>query len=132
MLKLFDFAALAVYCGFIYFLSAQPSLPMPVTFEFQDKVHHMTAYFIMAVLAWRSFRHFSSKVNKLEISTVLFCSLYGLSDEWHQSFVPGRTSEAMDWVANTFGAALAVYLLSRFLVRQTLFSLPSGKAVQAP
>ena len=33
---------------------------------------------------------------------------YGVSDEWHQSFTPGRTPEAMDVVADTAGAALGV------------------------
>ena len=37
-------------------------------------------------------------------------SLFGATDEWHQSFVPGRASEVKDWVADTLGAALAVSL----------------------
>ena len=33
-------------------------------------------------------------------------SLYGATDEFHQSFVPGRDSDVLDWVADTLGAAL--------------------------
>ena len=52
-------------------------------------------------------------------------SLFGVSDEWHQSFVPGRSCEVADWVADTLGAALAVSLYRRwgFYRRLLEFSL---------
>ena len=37
-------------------------------------------------------------------------SLYGASDEWHQYFVPGRSCEFGDWIADTAGGALAIAL----------------------
>jgi VanZ family protein len=36
---------------------------------------------------------------------------YGALDEWHQSFVPGRTPEARDLVADSAGAWIAVVLI---------------------
>jgi VanZ family protein len=43
--------------------------------------------------------------------------LYGALDEWHQSFVPGRTPSVLDWVANvtgvTIGYGLALLVLTR-------------------
>jgi VanZ family protein len=45
------------------------------------------------------------------IATVLFCSLIGVSDEWHQSFVPGRSgNDVWDWTADTIGGLLAAML----------------------
>ena len=38
-------------------------------------------------------------------------SLYGAGDELHQAFVPGRSADAADWLADTVGAALAVFTL---------------------
>ena len=52
---------------------------------------------------------------------VLLASAYGGSDELHQSYVPGRDSDAWDWVADTLGAsaaALVVYLLIRLWQRR--------------
>ncbi|MDQ3397410.1 MAG: VanZ family protein [Deinococcota bacterium] len=43
--------------------------------------------------------------------TVLLASFYGLTDELHQSMVPGRHADVWDWLADTVGAALAVGLL---------------------
>ena len=37
---------------------------------------------------------------------------YGISDEFHQSFVPGRTPDVLDWLADTSGALLAALLLA--------------------
>ena len=102
-----------MYCLLIYWLSDQPVLPMPMVFSFQDKIQHLIAYFIMAVLAWRSFQIMVGSIRILAVVSVVFCSLYGVSDEWHQSFVPGRDVSALDWIADTLGAILAVFLLKK-------------------
>lgn len=80
-------------------------------FEHQDKVHHMGAYFIMGMLTWRFFKDYITSTMKLSIVTLCFCSIYGLSDEWHQSFVPGRYADIMDWLADTLGATIAIISL---------------------
>ena len=113
MIKISDVTLLFLYCLLIYWLSAQATLPVPHIWTFQDKILHAGAYFIMAVLAWRSFRHLRTRRIILALLSVSFCSLYGLSDEWHQSFVVGRYSDVADWIADTIGAGLAVFLLYR-------------------
>ena len=37
---------------------------------------------------------------------ILLGALYGLTDEWHQSFVPGREVSALDWLADLCGVTL--------------------------
>ena len=113
MTKYFDLSVLLLYCLFIYWLSDQQSLPSPTWWgvEFQDKINHAGAYFILGLLAWRSFRHLINAPIVLALLSILFCSLYGVSDEWHQSFVEGRSSDVMDWLADTGGAVLAVVIL---------------------
>ena len=119
MLKIFDILALLSYCAIIFWLSHQPSLPLPMLFEYQDKLHHFTAYFLMGILASRTIRHFVKPPLNLAVVSIVFCSLYGISDEWHQSFVEGRTSDSLDWVADTVGATAAMILLTRFYPYQT-------------
>jgi VanZ family protein len=113
MAKIIDFTGLFLYCLFIYWLSDQPTLPVPSLFSFQDKILHAGAYFIMGVLAWRSFKHLHNRSMTLALTSITFCSLYGISDEWHQSFVVGRSPDILDWVADTSGAGLAVFLLNK-------------------
>jgi VanZ family protein len=112
MIKILDFTLLLLYCLFIYWLSDQSSLkpPFDFGFDFQDKLYHAGAYFIMGLLTWRSFKPWFSSPVLLALLSIAFCSIYGLSDEWHQSFVAGRDSDIVDWVADSSGAVLAVYL----------------------
>jgi VanZ family protein len=39
-------------------------------------------------------------------ATALAASLYGIIDETHQYFVPGRDCNVWDWLADTLGAFL--------------------------
>ena len=41
---------------------------------------------------------------------VALASLYGATDEFHQSLVPGRDADVVDWVADTLGAAIGAAL----------------------
>jgi len=116
MIKILDFTLLVLYCLFIYWLSDQSSLQKPFDFgfDFQDKLYHAGAYSIMGLLAWRAFKSFLDVTIILAMLSIAFCSLYGLSDEWHQSFIMGRESEVADWVADTSGAFMAVMSLYKF------------------
>ena len=107
MRKQLDFLALILYCGFIYWLSDQSRLPTPDLFENEDKLQHLLAYFVMGVFAWRAFRRLPLRREAVILACIGFCSLYGLSDEWHQSFVIGRNSSALDWLADSLGGLLA-------------------------
>lgn len=113
MIKILDFTLLFLYCLFIYWFSDQSSLPVPNLFFSQDKILHFGAYFIMGVLTWRSFKHLFNRPIILALLSIAFCSLYGLSDEWHQSFVEGRFSDITDWLADTGGGGVAVFFLYR-------------------
>jgi VanZ family protein len=113
MTKILDFISLPLYCLLLYWLSDQPALPvaLPTWFEHQDKLLHGSAYFILALLVWRSLIHWIDKPVLLTLLTIGLCSLYGVSDEWHQSFVEGRQSDSADWLADTIGASLAALLM---------------------
>ncbi len=117
MLKKIDHFGLAAYCALIYWLSSQQTLPTPELFENQDKAHHLLAYFGMGVMCWRSFRHCMHSPIILAIVAIAFCSAYGISDEWHQTFVPGRNASVYDWLADTLGAVFAQLLLLKYAAK---------------
>ena len=56
--------------------------------------------------------------NQAALAT-LIATVYGITDEWHQSYVPGRTSDPLDVVADFVGALLAT-LAARALMRRRL------------
>ena len=74
-----------------------------------DKVGHFLVFGLLATLVVRN--GFLPGYAWLAVTLV---SVFGMTDEWHQSFTPGRSVEFADWVADTFGAMLAVALYARW------------------
>jgi len=99
---------LAGYCLVIFIQSALPTPDMGPDFPFQDKMTHLAAYAVMGFLACRAWASLPWPRGTLAICLAgfLFAVLFGLSDEWHQSFVPGRTADRWDVVADGLGALL--------------------------
>ena len=104
---------LGAYCGLIFVLSGRSQLLVPMSFPGEDKLIHAAAYGLMGLLAWMTCSREQRPRSVVFFVSVLFCSLYGLSDEWHQSFVPGRDASAGDWLADTLGGLLAATILLR-------------------
>jgi len=105
----------------ITILSSQSTLPGPQAFFGIDKLMHFTAYaFLAAAIGlWFSRESWSRKHLRNFIVCAAIASGYGVLDELHQYFVPGRTCDIWDWVADTLGAAAgsaAVLLGSRKLL----------------
>jgi VanZ family protein len=92
----------------IFFASGQGSLPAPDIVNI-DKVTHFAVFGLLATLVCRC--GFPPPRAWL---AVVITSIYGMTDEWHQSFVPGRSVDIADWVADTLGAMLAVALYARW------------------
>ena len=61
---------------------------------------------------------------KLALVAIALASLYAVTDEFHQSFVPGRVCDPADWLTDTLGAALgasaAVLALEKMLAKRQM------------
>ena len=88
----------------IFLASSRSHVAAPSITNF-DKVAHFAVYGLLGTLLVRL-----GNGRRAVWLALLATSLYGASDEWHQSFVPGRSCEVGDWVADTTGAALAIAL----------------------
>ncbi len=97
----------------LFYLSHQPTLATPMLFSGQDKLFHALAYAVLGFLLLGSRQLSGNGFNTAQVrSSILIASLYGISDEFHQYFVPGRSADVWDWVADTLGAVIAVSLLA--------------------
>ena len=111
-----------LYMGLIFAISSmkQPPLPMP-KFEWLtiDKLYHFIEYAILGGLLARAFLKAKPSIVPAQLIwglSAVLSILYGASDEWHQTFVPGRFATLGDWVADAIGSiagVLAVYLYYR-------------------
>ena len=104
------------WMGGIYFLSAQSNLVLPVELWWSGAlswIAHFTEYAILASLLWLALRSSPRLARHATAIAFGLTALYALSDEVHQSFVPGRMPDVRDWLVDLAGAALAIWLLSR-------------------
>ncbi|MBW1635591.1 MAG: VanZ family protein [Deltaproteobacteria bacterium] len=99
---------MTVVMGIIFFLSHQPgdSLYMPSFIPGFDKIAHMGVYALLAGTVLYAFQPElrNGRTVTFLLATVAICLIYGLGDEFHQSFIPGRSVSAADVVADTLGA----------------------------
>ncbi|MFQ5800747.1 MAG: VanZ family protein [Candidatus Hydrothermarchaeales archaeon] len=111
---MFQWLPFIVYAGFIFYLSAQPYIEIPGGILFLDPeslLLHLIEYIPLGFLAARAV----SKTPRLSsydpfFFPVLISATYGLTDEAHQYFVPGRTASLLDATADALGVIFGVCL----------------------
>jgi VanZ family protein len=79
------------------------------------KTAHVVEYAILAVLLYRAMINSGVDKKKALIISIVIASLYGLTDEFHQSFTPGREPKIRDVFIDTIGGALGVLTFSKVL-----------------
>lgn len=85
----------------IFMLSSVPGSKIPGRF---GALGHLIVYAVLGgLLAAAAIRH---PLRRPLLIAVLVASLYGITDEYHQSFVPLRTPDIADWAVDTVGALL--------------------------
>ncbi|MDL1988835.1 MAG: VanZ family protein [Deltaproteobacteria bacterium] len=102
-----------IYCLLIFIQSSYPSPENIPNLPYLDKLIHFAAYAILGILFFRAFRtqRFKENINLVIMLSILSSSLYGMSDEVHQYFVPYRNADIMDFLADVMGSICGVYLL---------------------
>jgi len=98
--------------GTIFFLSNQPgdTLHLP-DLPSIDKFLHALAYGVLAATTIFALQPEQRRVKSFRpaLTVLLFCLVYGITDELHQAFVPGREPDILDLLADTMGAAIVVF-----------------------
>jgi VanZ family protein len=101
-----------VYMAVIFHLSSE-SHPLPeLTALVWDKLLHTIEYGGLGLLVCRALLGEGITRAKAALLALIVASLYGASDEWHQAFVPFRSSDVLDWVADTIGSMLGAGVLA--------------------
>ena len=117
MKRLFAWLPAVVWAGFIFFVSAQPKETfdrLGLTGQLLSTIGHLVTYGVLMLLVVLALRYGSNLPTRFVfITAFVLIALYGLSDEYHQSFVPGRTPTVVDWLVDLSGAALVWIILVR-------------------
>jgi VanZ family protein len=104
-----------LWMGVIFILSAQPTLPHhpgALLDLVLKKAGHMMGYGILAFLLWRAFSQGRGALSRSALVAAFVVSvLYAASDEYHQSFVPGRNGTPVDVGLDAVGALVALLVV---------------------
>ena len=104
---------MVAWAGLIFALSTMSEPPGARGGEWRSQAGHLSFY---AVLGWLMVRFAVERWQAAPRVLIVACCwalavLYGVSDEWHQSFVPGREPALLDVVFDAAGAAFGVAVL---------------------
>ena len=96
------------YMAAIFFTSAQSHVTFPLGVP--DKVFHVLGYTGLGMLFIRALAGgLPTRLTTVTaLAGLLLTVAYGVSDEFHQTFVPGRSADVEDLLADTIGGAGAV------------------------
>ena len=99
----------------IFIISSIPSTSFPkIDFEWSDKLIHLVIYFFLYLTFYYSLKNQNKLVilnDKVLLFSVIFTSVYGASDEFHQYFVPNRSCDIYDWLADVSGGLIALCVI---------------------
>ena len=101
----------------------------------RNVVGHLVLYGVLALLVQSTFRSWQNSSAR-PLCWPLVCgalaALYGLSDEYHQSFVPGRTMSMFDVGLDSLGSAVATFAYWAWGRITDPRTEPAGVAIGSP
>lgn len=107
-----------VWAAIIFSFSAKPTNPVSEIY-WKDfivkKLAHVVVYAILAIFLYRAFKKEGVDRKKAGYYSIIVAVLYGLTDEFHQSYTPGRDPKLRDVIFDTIGATFAIYGLWNIL-----------------
>lgn len=87
------------------------------------KLGHFFEFSLLSAAAYLFFSAF--KFRWVTVLTIVFCIFLGFVDEFHQLYVPGRTSSVIDVIIDSIGVMVTVSVIS--LIRIIKFELSNGE-----
>lgn len=101
-------AASALWAAAIFAVSSVPGSNVPGRFGY---LAHFVEYGVLGALLAVGLGRRRDPVGRALVAIAL-ASAYAVTDEIHQFFVPGRSTDPLDWLADTAGALVAVAIVS--------------------
>lgn len=115
-----------IWAAIIFSFSAHTAITVSTTKTIDfvvKKTAHFSEYFILSALIYRAL-YGTTKTRGLNLLllTLTLTVLYAVTDEFHQSFVPGREPRIWDVIIDGVGSVAALTILTRCLRRQVLYN----------
>ena len=104
------------YMFLIFYLSHIPQDNLPEEFSSVqniDLLFHFVEYSVLGFLLFQSISVDGLLIINPLHATILIGTLFAISDEYHQSFVPGRQMSLMDIIFDSLGVLFGSFLTSK-------------------
>lgn len=109
--RLISLTPALLWMAVIFWLSSRRSLPTGGV-EVVSVLGHFTVYAVLTVLLYGGLRREGLAVRRAMLLALVLATLYGVTDEVHQSFVPGRDPDPLDLIVDAIGAGTALTLIA--------------------
>ena len=106
MRRVFLWLPAVLYMALIFYSSSQSDPAPALTSVVWDKLLHAGGYAVLGILFAIALHGEGLAPLRSVVLAVLLTSLYAASDEWHQSYTPGRESDVRDWLADSIGGTV--------------------------
>jgi len=107
-----------VWALFIFSFSSLPTNPVS-EIHWKDfvvkKTAHFVIYGILTILIFRALRQSGRPKGKAALYSIVASILYGVTDEFHQSFTPGRDPKLRDVFFDALGSFSSIYIIWYYL-----------------
>lgn len=100
-----------LWMAVIFYLSSRSAIDIPGFLGDFDKLQHIAAYMLLGFLVFRG----CVKWRQPYAAAFAISAVYGITDELHQRFVPGRFCDFRDWLSDAGGIILALIITFIFL-----------------
>lgn len=117
----------AVLASALIFYESSLPIRVPGTIPHLDKVVHGLLYFGLGMSYFNVATRGGARTTARACWVAFALTVaYGVSDEWHQAYVPGRSADWQDVAADAVGAALALGLGWRLRARSARWGASGG------
>ena len=120
-----------LWMGVIFIGSSIGSIPRaggPALDGLVHRVGHLLEFAILGMLVTRALSQERPITRRNVIVTLIVIALYGASDEFHQRFTPGRSSEGLAVLFDAVCGALGIWIYRRWLRRKRTHQQPEPAA----
>ncbi|MEN6511863.1 MAG: VanZ family protein [Chloroherpetonaceae bacterium] len=107
-----------IFSAAIYYFSSMPKVYyLPQKILDYDKLLHLTSFFFYGISTQLFVHTVFIKMKRFPqmLLVLIIGIIYPLSDEFHQRFVPGRTSDIYDFISDLIGIILSLFLFNLIL-----------------
>lgn len=92
----------------IFYFSSLSTIPDPLSLKTPNYIKHLAEYAIFSLLVLIAFKNTKKFESNYSLFTIIFITLFAISDETFQYFTPGRAPSILDLAIDSFSSFVVI------------------------